>query len=122
MNTMIGFIVLLVLAIVLGDPELDALRKELDERFDMEFKDGPMSEIQEKLFLQELEALDSELLEDDPQTDTYENSNFREKRCSGSDTPCYKGSKMCCRGLECTEPALYGIWYKSYFCKRPKKG
>uniref|UniRef100_A0A4Q8K9F4 U12-Hexatoxin-Hf1a_2 n=1 Tax=Hadronyche formidabilis TaxID=426499 RepID=A0A4Q8K9F4_HADFO len=120
-NTMMGFIVLLILATVLGDTESDVLQKEMQERLDMELKDLPLTEMEEKILLQEFEALESALLEDDLPEEAEETRNSREKRCNAINTPCKKGSSICCSGLVCTEPSLYGIWWGTYFCERPKK-
>nr|W4VRV3.1 RecName: Full=U12-barytoxin-Tl1a; Short=U12-BATX-Tl1a; AltName: Full=Toxin ICK-6; Flags: Precursor [Trittame loki] len=124
MKTMIAWLVLLTFAAALCFADEGLKQEHMNERKKSRFREDIPDEISEDLLLQEMEAMEAELLEKEMRME--ENRNSREKRCLGEDISC--GEKPgdlvrmpCCAKYECKETAGYW-WYQKRFCVKKKSG
>nr|W4VSA7.1 RecName: Full=U16-barytoxin-Tl1e; Short=U16-BATX-Tl1e; AltName: Full=Toxin ICK-29; Flags: Precursor [Trittame loki] len=118
MKTIIVFLsfLVLVLATKFGDANEGVNREQTKEVIQNEFRGDFLNEMAAMSLLQQLEAIESALLEKEA------DRNSRQKRCNGNNVPCGPDHPPCCSGLSCEETFGYGWWYKSPYCVRPSKG
>uniref|UniRef100_A0A4V2H9J2 U28-Hexatoxin-Hc1a_2 n=1 Tax=Hadronyche cerberea TaxID=1107879 RepID=A0A4V2H9J2_HADCE len=88
MNTLIAFGVLLLLSTTLGDTDDKVNHEKILERTEL-------SDISEELLLQQLEAVETALMEKERLEEMEEDGNSREKRCMALNVPCDSHFKCC---------------------------
>nr|W4VSA5.1 RecName: Full=U16-barytoxin-Tl1f; Short=U16-BATX-Tl1f; AltName: Full=Toxin ICK-34; Flags: Precursor [Trittame loki] len=116
MKTIIVFLSLLVLATKFGDANEGVNQEQMKEVIQNEFREDFLNEMAAMSLLQQLEAIESTLLEKEA------DRNSRQKRCNGENVPCGPNHSTCCSGLSCEETFGYGWWYDTPFCVKPSKG
>nr|W4VS12.1 RecName: Full=U17-barytoxin-Tl1a; Short=U17-BATX-Tl1a; AltName: Full=Toxin ICK-35; Flags: Precursor [Trittame loki] len=114
MKTIIVFLSLLVLATKFGDANEGVNQEQMKEVIQNEFREDFLNEMAAMSLLQQLEAIESTLLEKEA------DRNSRQKRCLGENVPC--GDFPCCGKLVCQKTFGYGWLYKSPYCVKPSNG